>query len=271
VALNNNYNPYNPLGTSALANLRIANTASGAGRNNISPDVGRYPGIYTGPTTVYDYTGGNAYVNPTAEALMNQSVVKYPNNNTAGNGQGANKYAPSGATTPTPLYPTPPDPTPNYTMPTVPSLSWEEAQARAKGMFQPQYELARMRSEKQFADQRARLPGLLNARGYLYGGKREAGENNLTQDQAMTLNQLDTDFAAKEASAASSIYSNEQAAANTLLSQLITQKNNENQAAWNTWNTKYNAAFQGAQGDKNRTILKNTAMSKWIDYFLGNE
>lgn len=39
-------------------------------------------------TTVYDYTNGNSYVNPTAEALMNRAVAKHqgsfrfiPNNN----------------------------------------------------------------------------------------------------------------------------------------------------------------------------------------------
>ena len=154
-------------------------------------------------------------------------------------------------TTQTPAYPTNLD----FNLPAVETMSWDEALERARKMYEPKYNLARQRTDKLYADQRAQLPQLLAARGYLKGGKREAGENNITQEQAMSLTDLDNQYASGINQLASDIYSGESTGGTRKMQDLITLQNQKNQAAIQKWLTDYNAWNQDSS-DYNNLFLK---------------
>lgn len=200
------------------------------------------------PGTTYDPASYTHYVTDPA-ALM-------------GSVKGTATSAPGGGVPYTTL---PPAPSLDYSTPYVPEFSWEEALARASAMYDPQYQLSRQRTEKMYSEQRERLPQVLAARGYLKGGKREAGEQGITQDQAMALSELQNQFETQKQQAAHDIYTGETARAYRTMQQLVELQNAKNLAEMQKWQTQYSAALQKDLQDR---INSNSLLKYFVELFL---
>jgi hypothetical protein len=173
--------------------------------------------------------------------------------------------------------PLPTAPSLNYSMPDVEQMSWDEALQRAVGMYTPAYNTSVQRQDKQTSDQRALLPQMLAARGYLKGGKLESGDNAITQDQAMARTELDNSFETQKQQAANSIYEGETNRAQAALSNLLAQQNAKNTNAMSQWQTQYNAALQKEQNAQT-TLMELARMNqqgeqynKTFDYTKGRD
>lgn len=119
-----------------------------------------------------------------------------------------------------PLPSAPSIPSFNYSYPNVPSISYEEAMQRASGVLGPQMEASKSRLMQTYMKQRKLLPKYLNARGQLYSGLRTGGEAALSQEEAMALEQLSLDIAAKQAEMAQSIQERDENRARALAEQM---------------------------------------------------
>ena len=162
----------------------------------------------------------------------------------------------------------PASPTLDYSTPFVEEMSWKEAQQRAADMYDPQYQLSRQRTEKMYSDQRQLLPQMLAARGYLKGGKREAGEQGITQNQAMTMQDLENQYNTQKQQAAYSILEGAQGRAQRQLENLIAQQQAKNAAAMQQWQTKYGAA---TQKESQKSAQENNLLQYLVGLFLNSD
>lgn len=151
----------------------------------------------------------------------------------------------------------------DYGLPDVEQISWSDALARAESMYKPQYEQSVLARNKMASDQRERLAQLMAARGYSNprGGKMQAGEGEITQEQAMALENIRNDYESNKNQMASNIYEGESQRNLALLNSLINQQNQKNMMTWNTWNAKQSAAMQKEESELTRE-------SNWLDRIL---
>jgi hypothetical protein len=200
-----------------------------------------------------------------APALINKLTPKQPvplEKATSVNGATSNyNYgtAPIPATAAEPVLA---DPVYNYNMPSVESISWDDALAQAEAMYKPEYESSVLRRDKMASDQRESLGQMMAARGYANprGGKVESGQGNITQSQAIDLQDMGNQYMAAKAQAARTIAKEGRDSAQMNLQNLIALQNQKNQNTWNTWNVKQQAAMQ------KKTQEDDTYM-KYFDYF----
>lgn len=97
----------------------------------------------------------------------------------------ANKSATAAAPAPAAYTP---DPTPA-------TMDWETALTRAKQTVNPQYDTLRQKAEVSYRDQREEIPQLLAARygmSGIRGGRRASSESDLTQNESMGINELES-------------------------------------------------------------------------------
>lgn len=151
----------------------------------------------------------------------------------------------------------------SYGLPDVEQISWSDALARAESMYRPQYESSVLSRNKMASDQRERLAQMMAARGYSNprGGKMQAGEGEITQEQAMALENIRNDYETNKNQMASNIYEGESQRNLALLNSLINQQNQKNMMTWNTWNAKQSAAMQKEENELTRE-------SNWLDRIL---
>ena len=260
-------------------NNLLSNTASGANRQ-VLPGYGNT--YLSALQSGHGETGSNIYATSqsgSSSGLTAQDIAKI----TAGGGLTPTspiKYNESGyalnpytsiatgysaQAQPATQYPA--APTLDHSTPYVPQMSWDDAYTRASNMYDPQYDLSRQRTEKMYSDQRARLPQMLAARGYLKGGKREAGEHGITQEQAMALSELTNQFETQKQQAAYNIYSGESGRAQQTLSNLIAQQQAKNTDSMQQWQTQYGAALQKDMQDK----LNSNALLRYFTEIFLNE
>jgi len=160
---------------------------------------------------------------------------------------------------------------PAYTtnVPDVSRMSWETAMRRAEEMYKPKYEAGVLARDKMASDQREMLAQTMAARGYAHpaGGKWESGTGNITQEQAIDQSQMANDFESSKMQYADALYNKENALADSLLSQLINQQNQQNALKQADWATAQTAATTKQQND---TDEYNNTMS-WLLKLLGLE
>lgn len=151
----------------------------------------------------------------------------------------------------------------NYGLPDVEQISWSDAMARAESMYKPQYEQSVLARNKMASDQRERHAQLMAARGYSNprGGKMQAGEGEITQEQAMALENIRNDYEANKNQMASNIYEGESRRAEQMLKTLTDLQNQKNTQYWNTWYAKNNQALQRETNEADRE-------ASWLDRIL---
>lgn len=245
----------NPLTSLALGGLSSylagkINTQAPANTGGVTPSVVSSTGVSSLPSNPYVVSGSGQ----TSPLTTQSPAVK--------SAAGTTQYYTSPQTN---QYPS--APTLDYSTPYVPQMSWDDAYTRASNMYDPQYDLSRQRTEKMYSDQRARLPQMLAARGYLKGGKREAGEHGITQEQAMALSELQNQFESQKQQAAYNIYSGESGRAQQTLSNLIAQQQAKNTDSVQQWQTQYGAALQKDMQDK----LNSNALLRYFTEIFLNE
>ena len=144
-------------------------------------------------------------------------------------------------------------PTYDYSMPEVPSITWEDAMARAKAYFEPQYKSAVLSQNKLASDQQKRLAQALAARGYANarGGHRLVGEGDISQQQAMALENLRNQYDSLIGQRAMEIYSGERNDAYNKLRTLLADRDAKNQLALQQYALDLNAGLQRDQMREN--------------------
>lgn len=157
----------------------------------------------------------------------------------------------------------------DYGIPDVDTISMEDAQARAKAMYAPKREQSILSQDKIASDSREHLAQLLAGTGYANprGGKRQTGENNITQAQAINNAKINSDFDFNEAAAAQDIYNGEQSRAASQLNSLIAQQNQKNAAQVNVFGMKNSAAWQKEEREDNKY---NSFLDFWVKLLSGN-
>lgn len=80
---------------------------------------------------------------------------------------------------------------PSYSQKSYPTLSLAEALSQALAQYQPLADLSKKRNTESYAEQKKKLPQLLNARGQAFGGARILGEEKLFDDYTDKNNEID--------------------------------------------------------------------------------
>ncbi len=157
----------------------------------------------------------------------------------------------------------------DYGIPEVDSMSYDEARDRARSMYAPKREQSILSQDKIASDSREHLAQLLAGTGYANprGGKRQTGENNITQAQAINNAKINSDFDFNEAAAAQDIYNGEQSRAANQLNSLIAQQNQKNAAQVNVFGMKNSAAMQKEEREDNKY---NSLLDFWVKLLSGN-
>lgn len=155
----------------------------------------------------------------------------------------------------------------DYSTPYVEYPTWDEALTRAKSRYEPEYKSAVLTRDKMAQDQRDRLAQLSAARGYgnPRGGQMQVGEHNITQEQAMALEQLRNQYDSAINQYATDIYTGEQTGAQQKLNNLFEQQRAKNQDTLSAWLTNMNAAMS-ADTEHNNLVMK---LVDWLDSLDG--
>jgi len=125
--------------------------------------------------------------------------------------------------------------------------------ARAKAYFEPQYKSAVLSQNKLASDQQKRLTQALAARGYANarGGHRLVGEGDISQQQAMALENLRNQYDSLIGQRAMEIYSGERNDAYNKLRTLLADRDAKNQLALQQYALDLNAGLQRDQMREN--------------------
>ena len=139
-----------------------------------------------------------------------------------------------------------------------PYMSMDEALKRANEQLNPTEELNRMNMLNTYRQQREKLPQYLNARGQAFGGLRGGLETELTQDEAMALEELSLRSAAEKQNVAQSLYQGDFDRAQSLSDRLFQQEQLNAQLA----NQQWQAQMQSFNQDKSQRTNSALALAE---------
>jgi hypothetical protein len=154
-----------------------------------------------------------------------------------------------------------------YGLPDVEQMSWDDALARAKSIYEPQYQASVLARDKMASDQRELLAQTMGARGYASGrgGKMESGQGDITQDQAIANQQTANMYDSNANQMAMNIYEGEAQRNESLMNAMIDQQNRQNANKLNVWGVKQS---QSMQKDKDDSDEYQSTMA-WLLKILG--
>lgn len=197
--------------------------------------------------------------NPQSQSAWPFKDVQAPNGGYVSLSSATSAYRNMQETPTAPMVEQPPEYNIQYPeYPTYSGMSREEALRQASGQIDPLAELAQMNLNDTYAQQRARLPQYLNARGQLYGGLRAGGESEITNEQAMALDKSRLGFNAQKEEVASALQMQDEARAKSLADQQYQSELNNANLAFQKWQTDMtNYTRSQEESNKNAQWLKN--------------
>jgi hypothetical protein len=141
--------------------------------------------------------------------------------------------------------------------PKVKSIDYNAALSQANQQLDPQYNMSRNNLLTGYQEQKKLLPQQLNARGQLYGGLRSGGETELTQQQAMALENLALQNNASKAELASSIQNNDYTKASQIAAQQYAAQQAQAAFAMQQWQAQMNNYQQNIENEATYSGLYN--------------
>lgn len=240
------------LASSALSAIAKSRSSSGSssGRSSITPTS--YNGVSGTWNNYGEFTPSSTPWLPKpyggdSGTVTSSTISPYSSKTTAA------KYGGYNTTTP---------PTYDYSTPNVVLPTWEEAMGQAKAYFEPQYKSAVLSQNKLASDQQKRLTQALAARGYANarGGHRQVGEEDISQQHAMALENLRNQYDSLIGKRAMEIYSGEGNDAYNKLRTLLADRDARNLLALQQYGLDLNAGLQRDQMRENSWNSRQNAI-----------